>query len=74
MSNAFLEFLMDEHAKEYTGNGDDITIAFEEWLRDMEIDTWLLYGDRYGKEALKQYKKDLQIYNTVMDSAKVITK
>lgn len=47
----FEEFLQDEHSKDYTGNGDDMGEAFDEWLQDLQVDDWLKYGDMFKKET-----------------------
>jgi hypothetical protein len=62
--NKFEEFLMDRHAEEYTGAGDDITDAFDDWISNLNIDEWLNYGEWFAnktaKEMLEKRIKELE--------------
>lgn len=44
----FEEYLQEIHAKDYVGEGDNIGWAFNEWLQELELDDWLLYGQQFG--------------------------
>ena len=59
MKNKFKEFLMERHAEDYTGCGDDIGEAFNEWLCNLGPDGWLNYGDWFGKTIVKNNKEKL---------------
>ena len=48
----FEEYLMDEHQKEYIGSKDTALEAFTQWLEDLEIEEWLIYGHEYGIERV----------------------
>lgn len=50
----FENFLMDEHARDYTGYGDDICEAFEEWIQNIDVDKWLEFGDKFAKQQSKE--------------------
>ena len=49
----FEDFLRDEHAKEYIGYKDKMVDAFEDWLSNMDIDKFLIYGDMFGNSVRK---------------------
>ena len=46
----FEDFLKDWHAKYYTGTDDNMPDAYEGWLEDLEIDTWISLGQLWGRE------------------------
>ena len=56
VTNKFEDFLREKHAEDYTGSGDDIGEAFEEWLGKLDIDSWLNYGDWFGNTRAKEVK------------------
>ena len=68
MSNKFEEFLLERFYKdEFRGNGDDMGIAFEEWMAELDIDQWLNYGEWFGnlqaKEILEKHLRELEVKN-----------
>lgn len=42
------EFLKEKHAEQYTGLDDDMSDAFDNWMMDLDVDEWIMYGDMYG--------------------------
>ena len=47
VSGDFEEYLQDIHAKDYTGSGDDMGEAFDEWLQALQVDDWFKYVKEY---------------------------
>jgi len=45
----FEHFLAEIHAKQYRGSDDDMPDAFNDFLSDLSVETWLKYGNRYKK-------------------------
>ena len=59
-NNQFEEWLRTKHAEEYIGTDDMMIDDFERWISELDIDSWLNYGEWYGnikfKEGLKKGK------------------
>jgi len=53
MKHPFEEYLQDIHARDYTGNGDDIGEAFNDWVAELEVDELLEHGDNMANEIIK---------------------
>ena len=51
MIEKFEKFLQDIHGEQYVGTDDLMPEDYEEWLQDLDTDTWLEYGAKF---ALKQ--------------------
>ena len=51
MIEKFEKFLQDIHGEQYVGTDDSMSEDYEEWLQDLDTDTWLEYGAKF---ALKQ--------------------
>ena len=53
MNKTFEDFLMEQHAREYIGTKDAMVDDFSDWLCDLGIDEWLMYGDKFARECKK---------------------
>jgi len=49
----FETYLMEQHAKQYSGYKDLMIDNYSEWLEDLDIEEWIEYGDKFGQELLK---------------------
>lgn len=52
----FEEFLKEQHAYDYIGTDDDMSDDFDKWLEEMDIDSWIDYGDKFAKLLLRLIK------------------
>ena len=48
----FIEFLQNEHAKNYNGIDDDMPDSFDTWLAGIQADDWIDLGEEYGELQL----------------------
>lgn len=57
----FETYLMYECMKENAVPDDGSVDFFENWINNLSIDDWLIFGDRYGKlcKEAKKWKKDI---------------
>ena len=44
----FEDFLKDKHAEYYSGTDDAMPDSFESFLLELDVDSWLKYGDEYA--------------------------
>lgn len=51
----FEEYLQERHAAQYHGTDDDMSDDFDGWLVNLEIDKFIEYADRWGKESNSIY-------------------
>lgn len=57
-STTFEDFLQDKHAAQYQGLDDEMGEDYEEWLSELDVDTWLEYGRAYSEaKALEAFNK-----------------
>lgn len=70
MYKDFEDFMQTKHAEQYQGLDDEMPDDFNEWLQDVDIDDWLLYGELYSqikvKEELKKMAKIIQEFRQSM--------
>lgn len=45
----FEDYLKWEHSKSYSGTDDDMPDKFDNWLQNLDVDEWLMYGESYKK-------------------------
>ena len=65
MKNNFETFLMDKHAKDYTGIKDQMIDSFEKWISELQVDDFIELADKYAsiirtqtiEEVLKEVEK-----------------
>jgi hypothetical protein len=50
----FEDFLKDWHAEQYTGTDDDMPDAFDDWLGDLESESWINLGDVFAEKQRKE--------------------
>ena len=46
----FESYLQDKFSEQYTGLDDEMPDAFNEWLCDLDVDAWMMYGQLYGQQ------------------------
>jgi hypothetical protein len=53
---SFEDYVIDQHAKQYTGFDDEMPDNFNKWCQELDVDDWLLMGEKYaGIRELKGY-------------------
>ena len=50
MINKFATYMEEQHAKVYLGCDDDMPDAFNDWIQELSVDDWLIFGASYGVE------------------------
>ena len=45
----FEDFLREKHAETYGGSKDNMYDDYEEWLVDLDVDRWIVFGNQYAK-------------------------
>ena len=45
----FEDYLKEEHAEDYGGLDDDMPDNFDKWLQNLDVDEWLVYGQKFAK-------------------------
>ena len=50
----FETYLMEQHAKQYSGYKDMMAEDFAEWLQELAPDEWIEFGDKFGQALLKR--------------------
>ena len=48
MVNEFEDYLQDIHGAQYVGLDDEMPEDFNEWLQDLDVDTWIEYGAEFA--------------------------
>ena len=50
----FIDYLQEQHAKDYTGLDDDMPDAFNDWLENMSTDEVIEHSEEWGKKLIKK--------------------
>jgi hypothetical protein len=54
MKNDFEDFLQYKHMEDCPMVlDDDLPDHFNDWLTELDIETWLKFGEEYGREQVK---------------------
>ena len=56
----FEDFIQTIHAEQYQGLDDDMPDDYDNWLQDIEIDTWINYANQWGCIKSTQIINDLK--------------
>ena len=44
----FEQYLQDKHTKDYRGCDDDMPDDFNNWMQDLDVEQWLVFGDGFA--------------------------
>jgi hypothetical protein len=62
----FEDYLQDKHGKQYRGLDDDMPDDYNEWLENLDTDSWIAYGDDFATRlALEKIEKTRNIYRKI---------
>lgn len=50
---SFKSFLIDKHARQYTGLDDEMPEDFSEWLAGLDPETWIEYAEKWRGKWMK---------------------
>lgn len=64
MEKTFEDFLMEIHAKQYTGTDDLMPDDFESWLQDKDTEDIIEYANQWGKKIRFEDSKHMA-YSTL---------
>lgn len=47
----FEDYLQTKHAEQYHGLDDEMPDDYNEWLENLDTDSWIMYGEDYALEV-----------------------
>ncbi len=56
----FEDYLAEKHMEQFTGIKDQLPDAFDEWLCDLDPDTWILHATMWASGAAFELSKQLK--------------
>jgi hypothetical protein len=56
----FEDYLQTKHAEQYHGLDDDMPDDYNEWIENLDTDTWIKYGDDFGTRLALEHGKEIQ--------------
>ncbi len=56
----FEDYLQTKHAEQYHGLDDNMPDDYNEWLSNLDADSWISYGDDYAARLALEHGKEIE--------------